>query len=341
MWMRDAVHAEQVPDDQAADDGSALLPVSLRPGAVGLRRRTLGRPRDRRGLPHRAPPRLGRGARSRARREPGLAVEGLGRGEPGDVSCRRSPDARIRTASAPSSWAFSASGDYNLAPTISPDGKLFAFFSSRNLFSIDLLVGDANDRQDHQEARRSVERSALRRDQLHQLGRRLVAGRRQVRVHRLRRGRERDRDPRHEVDERRAAHQAAGHRRGQLTSRGRPTAATLAFSGQAGGISDLYLLDLEAGTISQLTNDRYADIQPTWSPDGKTIAFSTDRGAADRFQRRSSSRRCSSRRTTSRRDASASSRRSRTASTSTRSSRRTARICSSSPIRTASPTSIG
>src|SRR4029079_16738731 len=34
-------------------------------------------------------------------------------------------------------------GDYNLAPTISPDGKLFAFFSSRNLFSIDLFVGDA------------------------------------------------------------------------------------------------------------------------------------------------------------------------------------------------------
>ena len=36
----------------------------------------------------------------------------------------------------------------------------------------------------------------------------------------------------------------AGHRRGQRTSRGRPTARTIAFSGQAGGISDLYLLDL-------------------------------------------------------------------------------------------------
>src|SRR3954468_9308797 len=35
------------------------------------------------------------------------------------------------------------SGDYNLAPTISPDGKLFAFFSSRSLFTIDLYVGDA------------------------------------------------------------------------------------------------------------------------------------------------------------------------------------------------------
>src|SRR5678815_485194 len=62
-----------------------------------------------------------------------------------------------------------------------------------------------------------------------------------------------------------------------------PDGRNLAFSGQAGGISDLYLLDLQAGTIRQLTNDKYADIQPTWSPDGKTIAFSTDRGAQTDF----------------------------------------------------------
>src|SRR5262249_31533502 len=62
-----------------------------------------------------------------------------------------------------------------------------------------------------------------------------------------------------------------------------PDGRTLAFSGQAGGISDLYLLDLEKGTIKQLTNDRYADIQPTWSPDGKTIAFATDRGPQTDF----------------------------------------------------------
>jgi len=40
---------------------------------------------------------------------------------------------------------------------------------------------------------------------------------------------------------------------------------------------------LNAGTIRQLTNDKYADIQPTWSPDGKTIAFATDRGAQTDF----------------------------------------------------------
>jgi Tol biopolymer transport system component len=64
-----------------------------------------------------------------------------------------------------------------------------------------------------------------------------------------------------------------------------PDGRSLVFSGQDGGISDLFLLDLQAGTIKQLTNDKYADIQPTWSPDGKTIAFSTDRGPQTDFDK--------------------------------------------------------
>ena len=45
-----------------------------------------------------------------------------------------------------------------------------------------------------------------------------------------------------------------------------------------GGVSDLYVIDLSSGAAQQLTNDRYADLQPTWSPDGRSIAFSSDRG---------------------------------------------------------------
>src|SRR5213078_4219810 len=35
--------------------------------------------------------------------------------------------------------------------------------------------------------------------------------------------------------------------------------------------------------LRRLTNDKYADLEPSWSADGKTIAFATDRGAATDF----------------------------------------------------------
>jgi hypothetical protein len=39
----------------------------------------------------------------------------------------------------------------------------------------------------------------------------------------------------------------------------------------------LYIVDLELDTVRQLTDDSFADLQPAWSPDGRTLAFVTDR----------------------------------------------------------------
>ena len=64
-----------------------------------------------------------------------------------------------------------------------------------------------------------------------------------------------------------------------------PDGNRLAFSGQSGGKSDIYIYDLEARSFTQLTDDRYADFQPEWSPDGNTIVFATDRGPNTDFQR--------------------------------------------------------
>src|SRR4051812_12268040 len=176
------------------------------------------------------------------------------------------------------------SGDYNLAPTISPDGKLFAFFSSRNLFSIDLFVGDATtgriikklggpESDAHFDAISFINSAGDWSPQSDKFAFIVYAeGANEIAIL----------DTKSTNVERRIKLPGIGSVNHVSWS---PDGRNLAFSGQAGGISDLYLLDLQAGTIRQLTNDKYADIQPTWSPDGKTIAFSTDRGAQTDFDK--------------------------------------------------------
>lgn len=56
-----------------------------------------------------------------------------------------------------------------------------------------------------------------------------------------------------------------------------PDRTRLVFSALKGGVSDLFVLTLASGEVRQLTADVYADLHPAWSPDGRTIAFATDR----------------------------------------------------------------
>jgi Tol biopolymer transport system component len=57
-----------------------------------------------------------------------------------------------------------------------------------------------------------------------------------------------------------------------------PYGDELVFVGIAGGVSDLYVVDLADGKLKRLTNDRFAELHPQWSPDGNAIVFVTDRG---------------------------------------------------------------
>lgn len=57
-----------------------------------------------------------------------------------------------------------------------------------------------------------------------------------------------------------------------------PQGDVLVFSGIQGGVSDLFVVDLDSGERRRLTQDRFAALQPQWSPDGSQIAFISDRG---------------------------------------------------------------
>ncbi len=62
------------------------------------------------------------------------------------------------------------------------------------------------------------------------------------------------------------------------TPRLSPDGRRVAYSvWQAGGARDLRIVDVKTGEISQLTHDRALDQQPSWSPDGKTLFFVSDR----------------------------------------------------------------
>ncbi len=172
--------------------------------------------------------------------------------------------------------------DAEVSPAVSPDGKLFAFFSNRGLFNSDLYLGDAT-------TGKIIKKLASPASDPHFDALSFInsvgdfspddskfafivyaEGSNEIAIL----------DTKSTNIERRIKLPGIGAVTHISWS---PNGATLAISGLAGGISDLYLLDLNAGTIKQLTNDKYADIQPTWSPDGKTIAFVTDRGPSTNF----------------------------------------------------------
>ncbi|MHC4992550.1 MAG: TolB family protein, partial [Planctomycetota bacterium] len=52
-----------------------------------------------------------------------------------------------------------------------------------------------------------------------------------------------------------------------------PTGTRISFASDRSGNWDLYVMDLDGGRPVQLTHDHEPELHPTWSPDGRTIAY--------------------------------------------------------------------
>ena len=174
-------------------------------------------------------------------------------------------------------------GATNMSPSLSPDGRYVAFLSDEDLFSVDLYMADAEtgeiirklssaNSDPHIDALRYIDSSGTWSPDSKSFAYVVFA----------------DGDNQLVIV---SADNGAVQRRidfgdiGAITAPAwSPNGRYLAFSGSVGGISDLYVFDLETSEITQLTDDKFADLQPTWSPDGSTLAFTSDRGPETNFE---------------------------------------------------------
>ena len=176
-----------------------------------------------------------------------------------------------------------AIGQIDVSPSLSPDGRHVAFLSSRDLFSIDLFLADAQtgeviDRlvtsrtNPHIDALRFLDSSGTWSPDGKKLAF-VVTERGDNRIAILDVD-SRKIEQRFEIPELPAVMQLAWS----------PDGSRLAVSGMRNGVSDLYLWNLASKSLTQVTDDKYADLQPAWSPDGRTVAVVSDRGSGTSFE---------------------------------------------------------
>jgi Tol biopolymer transport system component len=176
------------------------------------------------------------------------------------------------------------SGEMNVSPSLSPDGSMVAYFSQKDLFTIDLFLADAQTGEVLGKLASSARNPHF--DNLFFIsstgswspdGERFAFvtfanGDNEIAIA--------------DVDTRRVDRVLGLEDIGAVYAVDwSPDGATLVFSGSRSGVTDLFLVDVDTGDVTQVTDDRYAELQPTWSPDGGRIAFATDRGGGTDFQR--------------------------------------------------------
>ena len=169
---------------------------------------------------------------------------------------------------------------YNLSPSLSPDGKEIVFLSTRDLFSIDLYLADAQTGKikhkltdtalnPHFESLGSIRSAGCwSSDGKRFLFGAITKGKPVLTVMNM---------ENKEIEKEVELPQLGEI----LNPTWSPDSRFVAFSALVGGLTDIFIYELQSGNLKRMTNDPFADLYPSWSPDGRRIAFSTERFSTD------------------------------------------------------------
>ncbi len=168
----------------------------------------------------------------------------------------------------------------NVSPALSPDGSQIVFLSSRDLFSIDMYLADAKTGKIIRKlVKTAVDPHFDSLQFLNSSGSWDSAGERFVF------GGITKSEPVLVI-----VNTKTGNREKEvvfkelgeiLNPSWSPDGRFVVFSALDGGLSDIFLFDLETDELKKLTDDPYSDLYPSWAPDGHAIAFVTDRFSSD------------------------------------------------------------
>ena len=169
-----------------------------------------------------------------------------------------------------------AGGRANIGPSISPNGRYMVFVSEKNIFSMELYLGDAQtgkmikkitsfNRNEHLDNIESIETTATwSPDNRHIAYVGLSKGKNLLIVEDV-------------FSRRKPREYLLPDVPAFTTPKWSPDGNHVVVIGLVDGQTDLFVIDLNTEHVRQITDDSFSEILPAWSPDGKALVYSSDR----------------------------------------------------------------